>query len=771
MMKKNITQSEYFEKLNKIESILEADPERALEELKTIFTIKPVRKKWYLLKAKALWVKNHKSVEVFTALRGKYQIKVPKKIDEELLQMQISVLHEKNYLDREKQKFAIETFSMFKNNMDFYRSFQDRITKAKTKFLDNFRVAEHVEELARCYYISNDMVFFVLLDLLRTALNLSWKIGKRDWPFQLFNMGYLIEQVRKVQSATFIVLETDENDILDCEILVKILSYFKKEVYLIKKPVVCSVQHDISLESTLPVTLDNLSNQENCTLFHSIEIEKNGEVLGDNREYIINYIIKSLASEHFVTLLCSGTLFCKLERGLLLRKQVQRLSPIESEFFEKKFTFGWAGDYLKYCDALYGFDTKSMLVSKDKCEFSIVIPARNSAYYLRHALKTCLNQRYTGKYEIVLSDNSSEGNIEVYNLFVELNDPRIKYFRTPRELPLTKSFEYAFLQARGKFVFAIGSDDGVLPWALDSLEKVLRENPGFDVLTWERGFYAWPGFNGKQQHQFNIVRAYQKDKYSLSCRNSKQTLMEIIDQPHFSYVMPLLYLNSGCKRQYFKKILEKTGRLWDGVCQDLYMGVANLAINETYTFIQYPLTVAGMSNGSMGVSSVMPHKENADVLNNLEKRKKVNNIGGYGQSKLEYIVPPVDYDSASLYRSIVRMASMGCLSKEFLTTLDWKKIYFNIAMSLSREDVTLEQKLDEFRYSARLISPEFADFVEKEICQPFLEPVVFEKKVDDQKRGYTVGLLEGGGAILDASEFGVENIYDATLLFEKLTGL
>ena len=70
----------------------------------------------------------------------------------------------------------------------------------------------------------------------------------------------------------------------------------------------------------------------------------------------------------------------------------------------------WAGDYLKYISYIYGFSVQEKLNQKAEYDFSIVLPVRNTTDTLRYTLITCLNQRYQGSYEVVLSDNSDSGN-------------------------------------------------------------------------------------------------------------------------------------------------------------------------------------------------------------------------------------------------------------------------------------------------------------------------------------------------------------------------
>ena len=54
-----------------------------------------------------------------------------------------------------------------------------------------------------------------------------------------------------------------------------------------------------------------------------------------------------------------------------------------------------------------------------------------------------------------------------------------------RSVPLSKSFEYAYIHAKGEYIFALGSDDGLLPWGLSALEEVIEAFPNEEIIQWE----------------------------------------------------------------------------------------------------------------------------------------------------------------------------------------------------------------------------------------------------------------------------------------------
>ena len=436
---------------------------------------------------------------------------------------------------------------------------------------------------------------------------------------------------------------------------------------------------------------------------------------------------------------------------------------------------GWACNYLSYISKIYCFNVEEEINKPSECKFSIVIPARNSAYTLKHTLKTCLNQRYKGSYEIIISDNSTNGNTEVYDLVKEMNDPRIKYYKTPRNLHLPKSFEFAYLKAKGEFIISIGSDDGLLPWALDVIEDVLNKYPDEDIIKWERGFYAWPGFNGGQENEFLIPRDYKKGEYNIHYVDREEYLAKILNNPQSMYSLPMLYINSGFKRSYIKKLLKDTGRLWDGICQDIYMGVINVGINREILNINYPITIAGMSSASIGYLANKGEKDINRAKKNIVEAEKTNNIGGFSMSSVERLMPQMGSDVSSLYNSLLRAVARGVFPEVYLTELfDFKKMFLECYKLLDVRDVYYDKNIHYMRYTASLHGEEFLKWFDETIYKEALIPrVIDEERVNNisKRKTYTEGKTKLGGITLDASKHGVSNIYEAVKLFQKLTNL
>jgi glycosyltransferase involved in cell wall biosynthesis len=765
---------EYFHQIEDIRKKIKNDIIDSLDvKLEEMYNIKPVRLIWFVAKAELMLKQNLKLEEVYKTLELKGNRLYNYDGMNEYCELYLKISTEYNYIyDTYINKNICEKLNI-KSISNISKNIYVELDANREKFIDDFHSQRNTIDLAISYHQINNYLMHEIVGgygRKKNYMNESVQFI-HDMP----NMGYINIVIDCADKNVFIIVATHEEDYSDCIVLVNILVEMGKKVYFIDLPITFPVENSMDISNTLEVSINNAEIYGEATVIHPVELNYLGKSIGDNREYIIDYICKNYADNNLATILCSGRLIDELCQRPLLKKQMERLSPFHAEYLQENMTFGWVGNYLSYISEVYDFDVATDLEKPSECNFSIVIPARNSAAALRHTIKTCLNQRYKGSYEIVISDNSTNSNTEVYDLYCELNDPRIKYYKTPRDLHLPKSFEFAFLKAKGEFILSIGSDDALLPWTLEVLADVIPNYPEEEIFQWDRGFYAWPGFNGGQENHFVIPSKYEKDKYEVYNKDTKDYLAMILNNPQSMYGLPMLYINSGFRRSYLNTLINKTGRLWDGICQDIYIGVINMSINLHITNIRYPLAIAGMTGASIGAKSNTGAATVEDSNNRVKETIKTNNIGGFSTSAIERLMPEVITDISSLYNSLLRAIARGVLPIEFLDNLfNWKRMFIECINQLEVTDVLFDKKLHYFRYIAAKHGDEFLKWFDEFIYEKAIIPRKIDNKVIEEhlkRKTYKEGTTESGGQILDASRYGVTNVYEASLLFEKITQL
>lgn len=751
-----------------------------LSKLDALFDTKPVRLQWFLAKAEAMLKQGEEVYKIAEILSGKswnlYNYPGIETVGE--LYSKICASYGDEADTRRNKIFPWlcieELFQVHQKEVEKDLSY---LEKRKEAFLDDPLSNEALLQLQESYFITSSYVSYMLVSYLLEKR----KIGFPKYSFieEQLNFGYLREQVCS-EKKTFFIIVTDEENIVDCEVAATILSLLNKRVYLLTPPMQCPVKSELDMRETIAVSLENMQENDGVEVITPVELVLEDTSLGNNIGELIDYLIREVSENHLATILCSGKLMDALCAAPLLQKQMERLNRFVAEGLEQNLSFAWGGSYLAYVREIYGFDAEGAInctaEERGKIQYSIIIPARNSAVSLRHTLKTCLEVDYPkDAYEIVISDNSTNNNLEVYALCEEFRDSRIQYYRTPRDLHLPKSFEFAFLQARGEFILSIGSDDAVLPWALKVLDDVRKKHPREDVIQWERGFYAWPGFNGGQQHQFVIPRAYKQQEYKEYYVRGSDYLTQVLQNPGAMYGLPMLYINSGFKHSYMNTLLKKTGRLWDGICQDIYMGVINSLINDRILNLQYPLTIAGMTNGSVGATCVKANT-NAEQLRVFnDDIRQTGNIGGFSMSMIERLMPDLRSDVSSFYNSLLRAVARGIFPEQYMwSSFNWKKMFTECIQRLDIRDVEYDKLIHYARYTASLHGQKFLQWFDKAIYSKVMEPKRIDERavrIQQKKKTYQEGKTAEGGLVADASKYGVTNIYEAAQLFQKLSGL
>ena len=109
---------------------------------------------------------------------------------------------------------------------------------------------------------------------------------------------------------------------------------------------------------------------------------------------------------------------------------------------------------------------------------SVIMNGFNSARYLAEAIASVLGQTYD-RWEIIFWDNCSEDATEA--IVRSFADPRIHFFRAPRQMPLAEGRNFAIARAGGSWVAFLDCDDLWLPDKL-SRQVALLQTESLDEL-------------------------------------------------------------------------------------------------------------------------------------------------------------------------------------------------------------------------------------------------------------------------------------------------
>jgi glycosyltransferase involved in cell wall biosynthesis len=377
--------------------------------------------------------------------------------------------------------------------------------------------------------------------------------------------------------------------------------------------------------------------------------------------------------------------------------------------------------------------------------FSVVIPTRERAATLRHALATCLDQDFDD-YEVIVSDNASSPATKA--VVDEAASPRVRYVRTPEPLAMSSNWDLAVSHARGEYVVLIGDDDGLLPHALKALDSLCREHTP-RAVRWEPAYYTWPSFALAGQENYLRVPTGR----GLRDVSAQDAIRGVIAFRDLYTALPMLY-NAAVHRGVLDELRATTGRVFPHPVPDVYSGFAVAAVAGRFLSTDVPMSVAGQSGASNGVAVLFNRGRSAIDREFRELNAKegllsdpripdlpvfphvpVADAFAFAKKKL-FPDSPLDFDRKQFVA--------GCLSNlRVRTAEDW-----NEALKVLRESLGDDQ-------------PTRAWFDAECANTPFREPPPPRLRPD--RLGFDGEFLH-----LDAAGFGVADVAAAAGLCERL---
>jgi glycosyltransferase involved in cell wall biosynthesis len=582
------------------------------------------------------------------------------------------------------------------------------------------------------------------------------------WP----SLGTVCELFAKKQHPVTLVVDTVD-DISLCTILADLLTASGRNVHLLLPPVK-EEYNGQDINNITDITFQNIEIEENLRIYYPIALYENDEMKMNNVAHIVDRIRWAV---NFTLVVAEMETLDILLTAASLKRKGQRFTPNFCTGFPSA-AVAYVGSYLTFNEYMHGKElmTRPILPGKGRVGISVVIPTRDAHYTLEHTLRTCLNQRIDN-YEILICDNSTPGNTKTYELVKALNNKKIRYVRTPRELSQTKNFEHAILQAEGDFIFTIGSDDAILFHGLEYIENALKELPDEDIIQWDRVLYAWPGFNvaSGQEGQFDVPRLTNKN-FTITKYETANLMDKILENPKLMYSMPLLYLNSGFRRSYLQKLYDKTGRILGATPHDIYAGVVNMATNKTIPLIPVPLIIAGMSPASIFMrldkNSIEAKKNDVDYMPHSSAVRVPS-----AAEERALLLTPTDVDCfLGMYLCV---ADMGLNLNYNMDKISWDKMYAEMLQQLknhvSRFDI-FDISMRQLTHSAYKVGQKFGRNFEENLL-PSAYKFYQMADMTSFRRSYIKGFTDTNSLTLDAADFGVTNVYEACELFEKIFNL
>ena len=723
----------YYETLRHIEDkLVVLDVETLNQLLEEIFQVKPVRLKWYLLKAQVMLKEGKSVAEIKEFLSDKCAPYYEYEDVEEYFQL-LSVLseYEGDLIESQRYLYQLEKV---KYQEKFILEVSEELNVLTEKLLESIEFdLRDIIRLLELYYISGDIYLYMLWVAVADRLY-NVRLEIRSWILGKVNVEYFYERLFEEEPEVFAILVTPDLKEKTCLLIERALKLLGKEARVIRK--------------------------------------------FQNAEEQLQEIAEKYSKDNLITVLGSGIAIEELSMSPSIKPKLERLTEAQYDYMESCMAVGRYGNYLSYIARIYKTtkeEIEEMLYRKPTCRFSIIIPCRNASDTLLYTLKTCLNQTYPGEYEVLVSDNSDMSwgeDTPTYKMCQEIQSTKIHYIRTPRNLPLPKTFEYAYLHSNGEFLISMGADDGILPWALEELDNILLQCPEQPIILWHEASYKWPDVDSRIMAEggkatLYISQPYIKKGQSVCIYNARELLMKSFESYGLLYYMPQMYHNCGVRREYMQSIYEKCGVLWAGGQQDIFMAVVNSSLQKNIFVVENLFTITGISNRSIGANARVGNTSLEQMP--LVKKMKSTFCQGYRTpSYIERMFPSFGTEMGALYAAVLCAYTLGIVKDDVLNEMEWQKMFERVIPSIATQDILFDMKWHWMRYVISLQGEELLTWFDKNYFYQRLEP--FRIKIQDrQEEQCDVGeVVVVEGKELQVEPHSIDDVYKVSVLLQKV---
>lgn len=232
-------------------------------------------------------------------------------------------------------------------------------------------------------------------------------------------------------------------------------------------------------------------------------------------------------------------------------------------------------------------------------KFSVLLPTRNRLELLSYAIETVRKQDFTD-WEIIVSDNFSEEDIAGY--IKSLNEPRIKYYRTDKFIPVTDNWNNALDKSSGDYVIMLGDDDCLMKGCFSTIDNLIATYDAPDFIYTGAYQFAYPG-----------VLPWAREGYLRPAGFAK--FLRNVDQPFFldkSVALELVEYSLNFKIMFdynaqftfvsrkFIKSLEQYGAFYQSPYPDYYSSNVLMLKAERILVTPQLLVTVGISPKSFG---------------------------------------------------------------------------------------------------------------------------------------------------------------------------
>jgi len=376
--------------------------------------------------------------------------------------------------------------------------------------------------------------------------------------------------------------------------------------------------------------------------------------------------------------------------------------------------------------------------------FTVVIPTKNRAEYLKQTLRTCSAQDYDNLVVIVSDDGSTDHTMDVV-LDAARQDQRIRYTKNGMSPGMRDNFEFALNQAEPGFVMALGGDDGLIPGGITGMRDVLRDT-SLELLSWASPLYTYPGVRGPDGQL--MLYHPKKDKIV----ESRDFLARQV--AHLNYLgdieSPMSYVKGVASTRLIKQVQSrsKEGRFYSCPTPDGYSGIVLAGEVERFAFSGRPFAIYGLSPTSQGLNYLA--SDEAAKNNSVSFYKSVESVPMHEKLAGQPYSPLITLMTADYLLNASDLPGWGGVVPQ----IDFKKVLESgvreLAHGLYGEDRLLRE-MDILRQIA----------LRHSLVEHF-DALISSSRRKKEKTPFQGSGINPKGIFLDATHYGITNIVEAS---------
>jgi glycosyltransferase involved in cell wall biosynthesis len=224
--------------------------------------------------------------------------------------------------------------------------------------------------------------------------------------------------------------------------------------------------------------------------------------------------------------------------------------------------------------------------------FTVIIPTRNRPDLVPIALQSVLEQDFSD-FEVIVSDNSDDENLGPTraSLGAMLGDPRVRYMRPPRVMPMVEHWEWATRQALGEFTGILTDRMSYRLYALRRCRAAL-EDYRLDLISFQADRLA---------QDTPPYRFQRRDRPSGAAICESAAVLAECSRAVFPRKLPRMF-NSFCRTSVLHELVREYGSVYTALSPDYAFCFRALDHLDSFIALRDRLVVSGGELRSNGVA-------------------------------------------------------------------------------------------------------------------------------------------------------------------------